>query len=154
MPAQHQANMFPRSFPKIALAGSLLFIIILSFRYLSYVPSPQTVHNGVGTGDGDIGLGGMKGGANDVSALLPDEGKEETPVGGGNSLIPTTALDPDKLSYTEAECNHHFPGLFAEIDKAVARGPIEYPKEKVNQKGFITGRIYDGGVSALSMGVK
>jgi hypothetical protein len=50
------------------------------------------------------------------------------------------------LSLTDEQCDATFPGLFREIDIAVARGPFELKKGPDVAHGSVEGRIKNGKV--------
>lgn len=59
----------------------------------------------------------------------------------------------ETLNLDEAQCNATFPGLMADIDSEVARGPFTL-KQTTGTMGPLQARIEDGRVSFLSRGVR
>ena len=61
-------------------------------------------------------------------------------------------IDGQILTLTSLQCTQKFPGLFAEIEKARARGPIRNPPMHKGEHGFMSGRIWEGKLYVVSKG--
>ena len=58
--------------------------------------------------------------------------------------------DARRLTFSDSECDTKFPGAFAELERAQARGKVTQELVNASKHGYLRARIHNGGVGAAS----